>query len=283
MDDHVIRLYPLPAEEQSLEGLYLAQGLRLLADERSPFVYTNFVTSLDGHISEPSDTQGRQVPKAIANSRDWRLYMELVAQADVLITTERQLRAMAAGTGQNFSLTNAEHADLIAWRREQKLPAQPACAAISRSLQIPIDTLLASYSGPILMLTREGAPREQVSALEAVGIKVLFAGTEPRLTGTAIIKALTQQGYTTIYSVAGPQVFHTLLEADVLDRLYLTRTQVILGGEQYDTLTRGPAFNPPRGFKLHELYFDPHAPTMAGQFFISFNRNGSHGGNKSPA
>src|SRR4051812_17752639 len=98
MADNLIRLYPPPAEEQSLEGLYLAQDVRLLAQGRRPFVYTNFVTSLDGHISEPSDTQGRQVPKAIANSHDWRLYMELVAQADVLITTERQLRAMAAGT-----------------------------------------------------------------------------------------------------------------------------------------------------------------------------------------
>jgi len=274
MNDRVIRLYPPPAEEQSLEGLYLAQDLRLPAEEHRPFVYTNFVTSLDGHISEPSRTQGRQVPKAIANSRDWRLYMELVAQADVLITTERQLRAMAAGRGQNFSLTNAEHADLIAWRREHKLPERPACAAISRALEIPIDTVLASYTGPILMLTSEGASRKQVSALEAVGIKVLFAGTQPRLTGTAIIKALTQQGYATIYSVAGPQVSHALLEADVLDRLYLTLTQVILGGEQYDTLTRGPAFNPPRGFKLHELYFDPHAQAKASQFFISFNRGG---------
>jgi hypothetical protein len=54
----------------------------------------------------------------------------------------------------------------------------------------------------------------------------------------------------------------------------LTRTQVILGGEQYDTITSGPAFNPPRGFKLHELYFDPHAQAKASQFFISFNRGG---------
>jgi riboflavin biosynthesis pyrimidine reductase len=274
MNDNVIRLYPPPAEEQSLEGLYLAQDLRLLVEERRPFVYANFVTSLDGHISEPSDTQGRQVPKAIANSRDWRLYMELVAQADVLITTERQLRAMAAGTGQNFSLANSEHADLIAWRREHKLPEQPACAAISRSLQIPIDLVLKSYSGPMLMLTSEDAPRKQVSALEAVGIKVLFAGTGPRLSGSSIIKALTQQGYAAIYSVAGPKVSHTLLEADVLDRLYLTLTQVILGGEEYDTLTRGPAFNPPRGFKLQELYLDPHAQALACQLFLSFNRSG---------
>ena len=126
----------------------------------------------------------------------------------------------------------------------------------------------------MLMLTSDGAPRKQVSALEAVGIKVLFAGTGPRLTGSSIIKALTQQGYAAIYSVAGPKVSHTLLEADVLDRLYLTLTHVILGGEQYDTVTHGPALNPPRGFKLHELYFDPHAPAQTGQFFANFNRRG---------
>jgi len=271
MNDNVIRLYPPPAEEQLLEGLYLAQDLRLLGEKARPFVYTNFITSLDGRISEPDLNSRRQVPAALANPHDWRLYMELAAQADVLLTTERHLRAVAAGRQGNLISLSREHPDLVAWRKKHGLPEQPTCAAISPSLAINAPALRECYSGPILVITGKTASAKDRSAFEAAGIEVICAGTSPRLSGTALIETLA--GYAHIYSIAGPQVLHTLLEADVLDRLYLTLTQVILGGEQYDTLTRGPAFNPPRGFKLHELYFDPHAPANAGQFFISFNRH----------
>ncbi len=270
MNDNVIRLYPPPAEEQSLEGLYLAQDLRLRRERGPPFVYSNFIASLDGHISEAGDGHGRRVPKAIANPRDWRLYMELAAQADVLLTTERQLKAIAEGREGNFSLRR--YADLCAWRKEHELSEQPATVIISPLLQISVETVLTCYSGAILILASGDAPAKQADALKSAGIEVVFAGTGPRLTGAAIVETLNAAGYTFIYSIAGPQVLHTLLQADVLDRLYLTLAQVALGGDQYDTLTRGPAFNPPPRFKLHELYLDPHPPGAAGQFFISLSR-----------
>ena len=113
---------------------------------------------------------------------------------------------LAAGMMQDF-MPAIEFSDEDLRMLQDQFRRYDTQRAISRSLQIPIDLLLKSYSGTMLMLTSEGAPRTQVSALEAVGIKVLFAGTGPRLSGNSIIKALVQQGYTAIYSVAGPKVF----------------------------------------------------------------------------
>jgi len=41
------------------------------------------------------------VPDSVANPRDWRLFQELAAQADVLVMSARHLRELAAGAAQD--------------------------------------------------------------------------------------------------------------------------------------------------------------------------------------
>ncbi len=275
MPQHVVRLFPLPACEQPLEGLYLGHMLSQRGGERAgPFVYANFITSLDGRISQPQpDTGLRAVPPALANPRDWRLYAELAAQADVLLTTGAHLRAVAAGRhGNLLTLSDAAHADILAWRREQGLPVQIACAAVSGKLNIPATALCARHPGPLLVITGDAAATADARALTQAGVDVVRTGSGPRVSGQAIFEALVGRGYRRVYCIGGPRLFHTLLEADVIDRMYLTFAQVILAGDRYDTLTQGPLLQPPRGFDLRELYFDPHAPVHAGQLFACFDR-----------
>ena len=57
MKDDVIRLFPGPGQELPLQGLYLNHALRQKAESLGrPFVYANFVTSLDGRIAVPGPT-----------------------------------------------------------------------------------------------------------------------------------------------------------------------------------------------------------------------------------
>ena len=85
-----------------------------------------------------------------------------------------------------------------------------------------------------------------------------------------MMAALAGRGYKSIYAIAGSSVFHTLLRASVLDRLYLTITCQLLGGTTFDTLTQGPQLEPARGMQLVSLYHDPHAPAGAGQMLGIF-------------
>lgn len=276
MLQHIVRLFPLPPCERPLEGLYLGRVAPGREEGRAgagALVYTNFITSLDGRVSLPQpDTGLRAVPPALANPRDWRLYVELAAQADVLLTTGAHLRAVAAGRhGNLLTLGDEAHADVLAWRRDRGLPAQIPCAAVSGSLDIPAAPLRARHPGPLLIITGEAAA-QQVRGLRQEGIEVARAGPGPRLAGRDIFDALIERGYRRIYCIGGPRLLHALLAADVVDRMYLTLAQVILGGDRYDTLTHGPRLAPPRGFDLRELYFDPYAPARAGQLFACFDR-----------
>jgi riboflavin biosynthesis pyrimidine reductase len=270
MSSDVVRLYPAPSVELPLEGLYLAHDLQHLGTAMRPFVYSNFITSLDGRISQPDPTTGhRRVPPSIANAHDWRLYTELAAQADVVLTTARHLRAVAAGRHSNLLSLDSE---LIRWRRSRGLSERPVVAALSVALEIPARALREITAAPIVAITCDETSTEKAQALEAEGIEVVRAGAGPLLSGKAVVGTLAERGHRSIYSVAGPQVLHTLLQADVLDRLYLTIAQVLLGGEAFDTLTRGSILDPPRGFDLAELYLDRLAPTGLTQLLATFER-----------
>src|SRR4051794_38428206 len=134
---NVLRISPGPSAPVPLHGLYLRDPLRPAARGAQPFVYTNFITSLDGRISLPDpQTAKRTVPRAIANTRDWRLFQELAACADSLVMSARYVRDLPRGiTATSFPVSvKAEHGDLLQWRLEQGLAPQPAIVIVTASL-----------------------------------------------------------------------------------------------------------------------------------------------------
>ena len=66
MDDaRIQQLYPIQNTDSALKGLYLSHDLRSLATAEKPFVYSNYVTSLDGRIAVPHPSRpGLVVPAA---------------------------------------------------------------------------------------------------------------------------------------------------------------------------------------------------------------------------
>jgi riboflavin biosynthesis pyrimidine reductase len=267
----VTRLYPAPGGQHPLEGLYLQHQLH--RQPTPPFVYSNFITSLDGRISLGSkDNATHTVPAATVNPRDWRLYQELAGQADLLITSGRYFRQSLIGEAQDqLPVGNQkEFTDIHDWRRTQGLSPQPDIAILSGSLEIPISALEPYRHRRILVITGETSDQTRVDELLASGIEVIRAGSGTRVDGHRMISQLAALGYRSIYAIAGPAVFHTLLDANIVNRLYLTIAQQLLGGEAFDTLTRGPLLTPARGMSLVSLYHDPYAPAGAGQLLGVF-------------
>ena len=127
MSKQLFRLFPPPFEQVSLSGLYLHLALHRHGTPRAPFVYANFLCSLDGRIAL-EDPQGQTyLPKALTTPDDFRLFLELAAQADCLITHGGYLRALAEGRLGNILQIglNEPHRDLARWRIEQGLSPQP--------------------------------------------------------------------------------------------------------------------------------------------------------------
>jgi riboflavin biosynthesis pyrimidine reductase len=277
MRTQVTRLVPSPPKDFPLEGLYLAHDLYTRGSPGNPFVYSNFITSLDGRIAiarEGSDTYA--VPAATANPRDWRLYQELAGQADLLLTSGRYFRQSLLGEAQDELPLGSGEAfdDIRAWRSGHGLAPQPDIAIMSGSLNIPVAALKPYRKRKIYVVTGEAADPGRAAALREHGVTVIRAGSGARVNGRQMLDELAQHGYRSIYAIAGPAVFHTLLASRIVDRLYLTIAQQILGGDGYDTLSRGALLEPAQGMRLVALCHDPHAPEHTGQLFGVFEPAG---------
>jgi riboflavin biosynthesis pyrimidine reductase len=274
MNDFVIPLYPEPGKKRPLTNLYLDHNIRLESQAAGqPFVYANFVVSLDGRIAVPHPSgQGLMVPQAIANERDWRLFQELVAQADLIISSGRYLRDWADGRAQEILQTDdPRFADLRRWREKQGLKPQPDIAIISNSLDFPIPEVLTSNGRHAIIFTSANPDPARVADIEAQAGQVIVAGEE-RVEGQRLVQAMTELGYQTVYSAAGPKILHMLLADEVLDRLYLTHASRILGGDPFASIVDGGVLETAVAMKLHSLILDPAGLDGLGQLFLSYNR-----------
>ncbi len=277
----VIRLYPEPSEQLPLEGLYLHHALHRSGSRQQPFVYTNFVSSLDGRIAiEHPAGSGHNVPASIANPRDWRLFQELVAQSDILVTSARYLRELSRGKAQDAIPLGNDPAfdDLHVWRHEHGLPDQPALVVLSASLDLPLQTLCNAMDRPVYVATGDNHDTTALERLQGTGARVLQVGNGSAMVdGKRLIEALAAEGFSSIYSIAGPGVFETLINARVLNRLYLTQVHRLIGGDSFDTLLEGDLIDPPAGFDMQALYYDRCAGDVGAQLFGVYDTNYDNG------
>ncbi len=274
MEGSVWQLYPFPSVERSLKGLYLAHDLRQVsAESGKPFVYSNFITSLDGRIAISHPTRsGLMVPKETANERDWRLYQELAAQADIIISSGRYLRDWADGRAQEIlQVDDPRFADLRQWRRDQGLRPQPDIAIVSGSLKFPIPDVLTAGGRKVVVFTIANADPERVKEIEARAGQVFVVGKES-VSGDQMVNQMAELGYQTVYSAAGPKIHHLLLSGGVLNRLYLTYANRLLGDQEFSSIVDGGAFSPAVDMTINALYHDPHGLEGLGQLFAVYDK-----------
>lgn len=272
--DNLTQLLPQPSRELPLRGAYLAHELDNQPRRAGlPFVYSNFVVSLDGRIAIPHPSgRGQMVPTDIANDRDWRLYQELAAQADLILSTGRYLRDWADGRAQEIlQVDDPRFADLRDWRRQHGMHPHPDIAIISGSLDFPIPQVLTAEGRKAIVVTMGDPDPDRVKEIEAQAGTVIVAG-EDRISGRSMLAQMADLGYRCVYSGAGPRVLHLLLRERLLDRIYLTHANRVLGGTPYSTIVEGDLFEPAVDFRLNTVYLDTEALGGLGQLFVSYDR-----------
>ncbi|GJL71219.1 MAG: hypothetical protein NMNS01_04180 [Nitrosomonas sp.] len=274
MNSPIIQLYPHPVRERPLKGTYLAHNVRRFASGNRAFVYTNFITSLDGRIAVHNEsTQEMQIPELIANDRDWWLFQELASQADIIISSGRYLKDWTQGNAQEIlQVDDPQFAELRNWRCSNGLSPQADIAIISSSLNFPIPDILTACGRKVVVFTTADPKPERVKAIEKKDIPVIVAGNRKSVNGATMVNKLTELGYRTIFSSAGPKVLHLLLTSHVLDRLYITHTSRILGGNPYASIVEGERLNPAVDFNLTSIYLDPSGTDGLSQLFITYDQ-----------
>jgi riboflavin biosynthesis pyrimidine reductase len=182
------------------------------------------------------------------------------------------LRDWADGRAQEIlRVDDPDFADLKAWRLAQGLSPQPDIAVISGSLRFPIPDVLTAGGRKVVVFTTAGPDLERVKEIEAKAGQVIVAG-ENSVAGDQMLQHLNDLGYRTIYSAAGPKVLHLLLAGGVLDRLYLTYANRLLGGQSFSSIVEGDLLAPAVDMNLISVYFDPHALNGLGQLFVTYQR-----------
>jgi len=253
----ILQLHPHSQQPCSLNGLYLKLNLHQVAQQSDLLIYANYISSVDGRISLRDTESGEfMVPASIANTRDWRLYQELAAQADIMITSARYFRQLALGKAQDLLPvgTAPEYADLAQWRAQQGLNKQPDVVIISNSLNIPAKALAQLEDRRVIICTSEQAAPQKVNQLENSGFTVLITGRQ-QVEGKQLKQQLIESGYRSAYMIAGPEVHRSLLNDHVLDRLFLTTRLTLLAGNEFHTILNGD-MSKPAELELLSLYLD---------------------------
>ena len=232
---NITQVYPEYKKYQRLHGTYLDDPF--LSGRDDPIVYSNFLTSLDGRIAI-SKNKLLLLPKQLTSNADHRLFLELQAQADCLITHGGYLRALAAGRLSDILHVGQakEHADLADWRLQRGLSEQPLVVVCSNSLEFPMPENLAKKD--VWIATSDNGDKQRVRTWQKRGYKVVVAG-EQRVEGGAIAKQLIQAGYRRLYLCAGPEIFESCLNDRCLALHYMTLSMQLVGCSEFLTMLAG--------------------------------------------
>ncbi len=258
------QLFPECHAATPLKGIYLGLNLHQQAAADDVYIYANYITSLDGRIALYNDTLGEyEVPPAIANARDWRLYQELAGQADVMLTSARYFRQLAQGKAQDLLPVGEgeAYADIKVWREGQGLKAQPDVLVLSNSLDIPL-AALEKVQGRKVMVCTSSADAEKIVQLEQADVRVLQA---EQVTGAFVRQCLRGLNYRSAYLIAGPQVHTTMLQDGCINDLFLTTHFTLLGGTKVSGLLDND-LPQAQSMKLVSAYWDAEENQMFQRF-----------------
>ena len=271
MAKQVLRLYPEPSKLVSVQNLYIDHYGWYQNNAIKPKVVANSLSSLDGRIAVSSGLTDPELPKSLVSKIDFRLFIELYAQADCLITHGGYLRSLAENKlGNILQLpTGTEFEDLHTWRNQQGLNLNPDLVIASSSLKFPIHASLKSTDQKIYIATTKDASRDKMEAWQHQGYEVLVTESTKLVQGKHLIDALSKLNYKNIYLIAGPKMLYTMLQDQQLDKLYLSHSHQLLGGENFRTFVDGDLLSQCH-LKLSTLFYDETSDNNCGQFFSSY-------------
>lgn len=207
------RLLPDPASTSVEEQLDELEPAAKAHDHR-PYVITNFAITLDGRAT----IHGRS--GAIGSDVDTRMLVGLRAKVDAVMIGAGTLRAERYGR----LVPDPDQRD----RRERDgLSADPLAVVVSGRLDLPWDASLFTEGGGQVLIfaaSETEAPETRTS----VGI-VRHEGSVDL--AAALTHLRTESGIRSLLCEGGPKLHAQLIEAGLVDELFVTHAPKLAGGE----------------------------------------------------
>jgi riboflavin biosynthesis pyrimidine reductase len=171
-----------------------------------PFVYVNFVSSVDGRAT----VDGRA--GALGLPGDLEMLLELRALADAVLIGTGTLRAEGYARLLGSEQRRAR-------REAAGLPGDPLAVIVSQSGAVPWEAgLFQAPEQPVLVYADAVAP-DVPAPVEVVPARDL----------PAVMADLRARGIRALGSEGGPRLLRSLVDAGAIDELFLTLTPVLTG------------------------------------------------------
>jgi riboflavin biosynthesis pyrimidine reductase len=210
-------------------GVVLPPGLRRLygGDLALPerCLYANFVQTIDGVVAIPSIPDSNRLVSGGSDAD--RFVMGLLrAAADVVLIGSGTLRASAHGRWRPETVFSAAAEAFAELRHELGLEAAPRVAILTAAGSISPDRTVLE-DGPIVLTTMAGA--ERLAGTLPAGVEIVTLPGEAEVDVTSAVELLRERGHRRILSEAGPHVFGSLVDAGLVDELFLTVSPLLAG------------------------------------------------------
>lgn len=220
----------------------------------TPWLRTNFVSSLDGAVTRDGVSGG------LGTEPDHIVFELLRMLSDVVIVGAGTIRNEGYG-GMRIA------AESILWREQHGLSPQLPLAIVSSRLDLdPESDVFTKAAVRPIVITHEAAPHRIRARLEEVA-DVIVAG-EHKVDLPAVVAELARRGFTQMLSEGGPHLLGSMLEADLVDELCLTVSPTLEGGDA-GRISQGAAASP-RPLRL------AHVLTGGDTLLLRYTRGTTH-------
>jgi len=237
MDNNLIRFTELWIDPSAVENTDApgAMGYHLprlpLPQSHRPTTLACFVQSLDGKFVHPKRPQGPAVARlnvrsAWGSKADWWILQQVRAHVDAVIIGARTLRLEAAE--EVLSLSNQVWQQ---WRIAQSGFDSEAPFGVLLTIDgrdLPLDHPVVQQPRNIICTSPKGAA--YLADVADMGERILVTGSNTVTDLPEMLAALRERGVRRL-SVESPSFFWQMVEAGLLDELWLNTSAILAGGD----------------------------------------------------
>ena len=196
-----------------------------------PFIRCMMASTVDGKIA----TRRREAAR-FTSRNDLARLEEQVAWADCLILAAGTVRAY----GSTFRVLDS---GLALERASREQVPQPTSVVVSRSLDLPLDMPFFTTQDNIPRIIATTRGMKDVARERFSGLASVIAVGDERVEPVRLIAELGTRGMKNVLLLGGGTLNEQMMQAGLIDELYLTLAPRLFGGRDAPTIMDGDGFD----------------------------------------